>query len=197
MPRSRILSNTAVILSPLILGILLAASNFTLARENRRLSGLAHYYASLRHTPEGVVLPDLGGKDPEGRDLTISYNDVNRETLLLVFSPTCPHCRRNWPVWHDLARGAEGKRVVFVNVGGALPAGFAQLYSFDSAAVMAETSPESILKYSFLETPITIVVSPGGRSEKVSSGELGSADVAAFKKLLAQTDPGVHEASVR
>jgi thiol-disulfide isomerase/thioredoxin len=106
-------------LSPLILGILLAASNFTLARENRRLSGLAHYYASLRHTPEGVVLPDLGGKDPEGRDLTISYKDVNRDTLLLVFSPTCPHCRRNWPVWHDLARGAEGKRVVFVNVGGA------------------------------------------------------------------------------
>jgi hypothetical protein len=62
---------------------------------------------------------------------------------------------------------------------------------------MAQTSPESILKYSFLETPITIVVSPDGRSEKVSSGELGAADVAAFKKLLAQTDPGVHEASVR
>jgi thiol-disulfide isomerase/thioredoxin len=187
------------------LGILLAASNFTLARENRRLTGLAHYYASLRHTPEGVALPDLSGKDRDGRDLTISYKDVNQETLLLVFSPTCPHCKRNWPVWLDLARGAGGKRVVFVNVGGALPADFAQVYSFDSAAVMAETSPESILKYSFLETPITIAVSPDGRSEKVSSGELGPADVAAFKKLLARpaiegtsrADPGVHEKSVR
>ena len=197
MARSRILSNTAVILSPLILGILLAASNFTLARENRRLNGLAHYYASLRHTPEGVVLPDLHGRDPDGRDLTISYSNVNQDTLLLVFSPTCPHCKRNWPVWHDLARGAEGKRVVFVNVGGTLPADFAQLYSFDSATVIAQTSPESILKYSFLETPITVVVSPDGHSEKVSSGELGPADVAAFKKLLAQADPRVHETSVR
>jgi len=62
---------------------------------------------------------------------------------------------------------------------------------------MAQTSPETILKYSFLETPITALLSPGGRSEKVSSGELGPAEVAAFRQLLAQADPGVHEISVR
>jgi len=192
--RSRIITNTAVIVSPLILGILLAASNFTLARENRRLSGLAHYYASLRHTPEGAVLPELHGKDPDGRDLTISNKDVSQDTLLLVFSPTCPHCKRNWPVWLDLARGAVGQRVVFVNVGGPLPANFAQLYSFDHATVMAETSPETILRYSFLETPITVVMTPDGRSEKVLGGELGATDVAAIRKILttSQAEGGVH-----
>jgi thiol-disulfide isomerase/thioredoxin len=163
---------TFLVVPPLLLGVLLAASNWRLIRENRQLSDTARYYASLRHTPEGVSLPDLHGKDLEGHDLTISYQNVQQPTLLLVFSPTCPHCKRNWPEWLDLARNAKDKRVVFVNVGGPLPPNFSQLYSFDSGTVMAETSPETVLKYSFFEFPMTILISPNGRSEKVQVGEL-------------------------
>lgn len=184
MPLPRIFSNTAVMLPPLALGLLLAASNWRLAGENRRLNSQARYYASLRHTPEGVNLPELHGKDAEGRDLTISYRNVARQTLILVFSPTCPHCKRNWPVWLDLVRGAGAKRVVFVNTGGALPPDFSRVYNFGSAQVMAQTDPQSILNYSLLETPITIVVSPAGRSRKVYAGELAPSDVASLKKLL-------------
>jgi hypothetical protein len=174
----------ALIAPPLLLGILLAASNLLLVRENQRLSETARYYSSLRHTREGIQLPDLYGKGLDGRDVTISYQDGNQETLLFVFSPTCPHCKRNWPVWLDLAKGAVGKRVVFVNVGGALPPDFPRIYSFDSAAVVAEASPESILKYSLFEFPITILVSPDGHSEKVWVGELSSTEVAGIKTLL-------------
>jgi hypothetical protein len=181
--------STALILPPLILGLLLAASNWRLIRENKRLSDTASYYSSLRHTPTGVKLPDLHGKSLDGQDLTISYQGVEQQTLLLVFSPTCPHSKRNWPTWLDLARGADGKRVVFVNAGGALPADFSQSYSFDSATVIAEASPESILRYSLLEYPITILVSPDGHSEKVWSGELGSTEVSDIKKLLYRSTP--------
>ena len=165
---------TALILAPTILGTLLAFSNWRLIRENRRLGEQAQFYASLRHTPEGILLPGLHGKGLDGRDLTISYGNVNQETLLFVFSPTCPHCKRNWPVWLDLARQAAGKRVVFVNAGGPLPPHFGDIYSFDSRIVLADTSPESILRYSFFETPLTILVSPQGRCEKVWAGELGT-----------------------
>jgi thiol-disulfide isomerase/thioredoxin len=127
----------------------------------------------------------LHGKGLDGQELTISYKNVDRETLLLIFSPTCPHCKRNWPVWRDLAGEAAGRRVVFVNVGGELPPNFSQVYSFDSAAVVAETNPESVLKYSLFEFPMTILVSPDGHSEKVWVGELGSSDVVDIKKLLA------------
>jgi thiol-disulfide isomerase/thioredoxin len=177
----------ALIAPPLLLGVLLAASNLRLVRENRRLSDTAQYYASLRHTPAGIKLPDLFGKGLDGQDLTISYKDGNRETLLFVFSPTCPHCKRNWPVWLDLARGPEGKRVVFVNVGGQLPPKFSQSYSFDAAAVIAETSPDSILQYSLFEFPITMLVSADGHSEKVWVGELDSTEVTDIKKLLARS----------
>jgi hypothetical protein len=174
----------SLVLPPVLLGVLLAASNWRLVRENRRLSDTALYYSSLRHTPAGVKLPDLHGKGLDGQDLTISYKDGTQETLLFAFSPTCPHCKRNWPVWLDLIGGAQGKRVVFVNVGPALPPNFSRLYSFDSAAVIAETSPESIVQYSLLEFPITILMSPDGHSEKVWVGELGSAEVTDIKKSM-------------
>jgi hypothetical protein len=177
----------ALIAPPLLFGVLLAASNLRLIRENRRLSDTAHYYASLRHTPAGIKLPDLRGKGLDGQDLTISYKDANQETLFLVFSPTCPHCKRNWPVWLDLARGTAGKRVVFVNVGGPLPPRFSQSYRFDAAAVVAETSPDSILQYSLFEFPITMLVSADGHSEKVWVGELDSTEVMDIKKLLTRS----------
>lgn len=164
---------TLLVLPPLLLGALLAASNWRLSRENRQLSDTARYYASLRHTPEGADLPGLHGKDLDGRDLTIPFPESgNRETLLLVFSPICPHCKRNWPAWLDMVHSAKDKRVVFVNVGGPLPPNFSQLYSFESATVMAETSPETVLKYSLFEFPMTIRMSATGKSEKVQVGEL-------------------------
>ena len=165
--------NRALIVFPLVLGVLLALSNWRLIRENQRLSNTAKYYASLRHTPTGVALPDLRGKDLDGRDLTISYKDRTQDTLLLVFSPTCLHCKRVWPVWLSLVQEMGAQHVVFVNVGGPIPPGFSQFYSFDSAAVMAQTSPESVLKYSLFEFPITILMSPDGRSKKVWTGEIG------------------------
>jgi hypothetical protein len=179
---------TALIAAPAALGVLLAISNWRLVRENQRLSASAQFYSSLRHTPVGTVLPDLHGKDLSGQDLTIGYRNIDQKTLLLVFSPTCTHCKRNWPVWQDLVRGAGDTRVVFVNAGGPLPPGFSRVYSFDSAAVMAETSPQSILQYSLFETPITILLSAEGHSERVWTGELAAPQAAEIKGSLRATE---------
>jgi thiol-disulfide isomerase/thioredoxin len=173
-----------LVLPPLALGVLLAASNVWLVRENRQLSGTARYYASLRHTRPGVKLPDLHGKDLDGQNLTISYKEGDPETLLFVFSPTCPHCKRNWPVWLELAKAAQGRRVVFVNAGGPLPPKFSESYSFDSATVVAESSAESVIQYSLFEFPITTLMSPDGHPEKVWVGELGASEGADIKKFL-------------
>ena len=182
-PTSRKISTAAFVVPPLLLGTLLAVSNWRLVRENRRLDAEVHLYESLRHTQVGAVLPALHGKGLDGQDLTVSYADVSRRTLLMVFSPTCPHCKRNWPEWLDVARNAPDNRVVFANVGGPLPPNFSDLYSFDSAPVIAEASPESILQYSLLEFPLTILISPAGRVERVWVGELAPADVSDIKKL--------------
>ena len=51
---------------------------------------------------------------------------------------------------------------------------------------MAEASPESILHYSLFEFPLTILVSPDGRSEKVWVGEIGSTELADIEKTLSR-----------
>lgn len=168
------------VLAPLILGTLLAFSNWRLIRENRELSATAHYYASLRHTLAGVQVPAIHGKDLAGHDIDIAYRNGNRQTLLFVFSPTCPHCKRNWPAWLDLVKASPDKRVVFANVGGTLPPNFSEVYSFDSATVLASTSPETVLAYSLFEFPLTILISPTGRTESVKVGELSRDDVNSF-----------------
>lgn len=181
------ISKTALLMVvPLALGLALAVSNWRLVRENRRLSVAASYYASLRYTPTGVKLPNLYGKTIEGQSITISYNDLNRETLMFIFTPSCPHCKRNWPVWLDLAKRAAGKRIVFVNVGASLPSTFSKSYGFGSATVIVQTDPESILKYSFFEFPITLLLSPDGPSKKVWAGEIPSTEVATIEKLLSE-----------
>jgi hypothetical protein len=141
------------------------------------------------------MLPALHGKDPDGGDLTISYEHGKQNTLLLVFSPTCPHCKRVWPLWLDLVRGAKAERVVFVNVGAPLPANFSQVYGFDSAMIMAQASPKTILDYSFLEFPITILMSPEGRSEKVWTGEIAPSEVPGIMKLVKSGPDRAQEAA--
>jgi hypothetical protein len=134
----------------------------------------------------------LRGKDLNGRDITISYGAAGPETLLFVFSPTCPHCKRNWPAWLDLAKSAKGQRVVFANVGPPVPPDFANVYGFGSAEVMAQTDADSILKYSLFEFPITLLVSPDGRSEKVWVGELSGEDASTIKRILARDGAAAH-----
>jgi hypothetical protein len=51
---------------------------------------------------------------------------------------------------------------------------------------VAEASPESILHYSLFEFPLTILVSPDGRSEKVWVGEIGSTELADIEKTLSR-----------
>ena len=158
-----------------VLGVLLAASNFWLIRQNRRLQAQADFYAGLRHTPQGIQFPALNGQTLDGRDVSVDYQPGDPETLMFVFSPTCPHCKRNWQAWLDLAHQSHGRRVVFVNVGGKITPDFLKIYGFGESTVIAKADPASVLRYSFFETPLTLLISPEGKTEHVWTGELDAA----------------------
>jgi hypothetical protein len=128
----------------------------------------------------------LRGKALDGQDITISYSDTAKETLMLVFSPTCGYCRRNWPIWSQLTSEAKDKRIVYVNIGGTISSGFTQQNSFGSAMVVASTTPQSILEYNLRVTPITLYLSPRGRVERVWSGEMSNSDLTEARNLLAR-----------
>lgn len=169
---SRGVAYTASLAVVLVVGVLLSLTNVLLIRKNQSLRAEADYFRSLQHTQIGIKLPALRGKDREGRDFTVSYPEAGAPTLIFVFTPNCTFCRRSWSKWLELARTTKS-RVVFVNVGGPLNADFIRQQGFGNAIVVTSVEPESILKYGFYETPITLLVSPAGVSEKVWSGEIG------------------------
>jgi hypothetical protein len=161
-----------VVAIPVVLGLLLATSNWLVIRQNLRLRGEVDYYKSLRYTRVGAQLPSMRGRAVDGTDVSISYQPGGQQTLMFVFSPTCPHCKRNWPIWSQLERSTSGKRIVFVNIGGLLRPEFSQTHSFGNATVIAKPELESVIQYSLLETPITLLISPSGRCEGVWVGEI-------------------------
>lgn len=173
------------IISPVLaLGLLLAASNLWLVRQNGQLRMEAQYYRAFSEPRVGLNPPPLRGKGPDGKDVVVSYPSGGA-TLLLVFSPTCPHCKRNWPVWSRLTSLAKGCRVVYVNAGGKTGSAFRLQHDFGSATVVEHPAPQSILDYSLFQAPLTIYVSAKGRIERVWSGEISPPDAAAAEKVIA------------
>jgi hypothetical protein len=144
------------IVSPVLgLGLLLAASNLWLARQNGQLRAEAQYYKEFREPRVGLSPQPLRGQGPDGKDVVVSYPSGG-PTLLLVFSPTCPHCKRNWPVWSRLTSVAKGCRVVYVNAGGKTDSAFRLQHDFGSATLVEHPDPQSVLDYSLFQTPMTI-----------------------------------------
>lgn len=166
------------------LGLMLAASNMFTMRENQRLRNLIELQRGPLYPQVGTNLPELRGQDIYGRPITISFASSSADTLMLVFNPACVHCQRNWPNWSRLVSESAGAQVVFVNVGGALSAAFVQEHKLASATVVARPDRDSLVKYSLLETPITLRISPAGQVLGSWGGELGSSGVSEVKAAL-------------
>jgi len=154
------------------IGVLLAITNCKLLIENTALRELAETSEARLHTFPNQKVPPLQGKDLEHRDLNISFAGAGSDTLMFVFSPTCTHCEHTWSNWLDLAKGRATKRNVFVNIGGTLTPTFIAAHPTASGILVAQTEPESILRYNLLVTPITLLVTSDGRCKRVWSGEL-------------------------
>jgi hypothetical protein len=180
----RLLSPWRINTPVLGLGLLLAASNLWLVRQNGQLRMETQYYRAFREPRVGLKPPPLRGQGPDGKDVVVSYPSGSA-TLLLIFSPTCPHCTRNWPVWSRLTSLAKGCRVVYVNAGGAANAAFRLQHDFGAATLVEHSDPQSILDYSLFQAPLTIYVSAKGQIERVWVGEIGPPDAAAAEKVIA------------
>src|SRR5262245_44724984 len=65
-----------------------------------------------RDTITGRRLPELVGRDVEGRPLTIRYTDSHEPTVLLVLHPLCRWCQENMSLWRRLSTASRGYRFV-------------------------------------------------------------------------------------
>ena len=65
--------------------------------------------------PGDVVAP-VTATDLDGRPYQLDYKKDGRQRLLLFFSPNCPYCREQSPLWRDLLDKVDSKRFTVVGV---------------------------------------------------------------------------------
>ena len=94
----------------------LAVVVLLLVDENRRLERAAQ--ASRGEAVQaGDLLPALTVHDLEGNATELTFEGGDRESLLLVFTTSCPACKENLPHWRQLwDRHADRYRIVGVAI---------------------------------------------------------------------------------
>jgi peroxiredoxin len=112
----------------------------------------------------GASLPPLRAKDLNGLPVTLLYGDTDKPTVLYVFKPSCPWCKKNEDSIRSLVREA-GERYRFVALSLSSDGLKDYLHAYDSgiATVYTEVAEDTQTQYRLWSTPTTLVISPRGR----------------------------------
>src|SRR5688500_3375423 len=65
--------------------------------------------------PGDVVAP-VTATDLDGRPYQLDYKKDGRQHLLLFFSPNCPYCQQQSPLWRDLLDKVDSNRFTVIGV---------------------------------------------------------------------------------
>jgi hypothetical protein len=114
--------------------------------------------------------------DYRGQPTTIDYGNDHRGTLVLVFSPLCGWCAKNWPAWKDAIARIDTKRVnvVAVDLLGTLPPDCVARFKIDALRIVYMPDPATTKQYRLGTTPQTILIGADARVRRVWSGPLTS-----------------------
>jgi peroxiredoxin len=161
-----------------IAGIGLVVVSVILSIQNRSLKADAPDLTNIqegKHLSRYLAAATL---DSEFRPIRFSDSEAN-QTLLLTFSPSCPHCKANQPNWSIIAdelRHRGGWRVLWVSRD---PVDATRTYCEDnnipSAETFADPTHRTWVSLSLVEVPVAMVINQGGVIQKLWQGELNPA----------------------
>lgn len=127
----------------------------------------------------GDVVPAVTTTDLDGRSYQLAYNKDGRHRLLLFFSPNCPYCQQQSPLWRDLLDNIDSNR--FTVVGVVSDKENKQFVSShaDGAGYFKTKTPlpvvffddESLGTYKLTATPTTVLIDEDGKVEHAWVGK--------------------------
>lgn len=167
----------------LLLVIALVVMNAVLVLQNRDLKSLEGRSLVLR---PGKVVPALSGIDMNGQKVTFGYEQEQRKTVLLVFSPRCTYCTENMPNWRAITQNLDAKsfRVVAVASVSEGAREYAAAHGLTNVPVIAEPDPKNRVDYEMNMTPQTILIDAKGKVEKVWTGLIQEGDRGEIEQAL-------------
>lgn len=165
--------------------LVLLAANIALIRQNSQLKARLALPAPQLQATQGAQMPDLRGFDLAGKPVEVLYGKDPRKVLVLVYSPTCPFCDKNWPNWQAMIASLDRSavRTVAVDVTSTSTEAFLQQHQLAGLPVFQKVDPQAAVNYRFQLTPQTILVDSTGKVEKVWTGVLNDSNLTEIKQL--------------
>ena len=198
MPGVEKRSHSAASLLAAGLVIALCVVNVLLIKQNialrRRLTGRAKTIdATANSLRAGESLSGLIGTDLSGQQYKLEYKRDGLQHVLLFFSPNCPYCVQQAPMWRDMLNQIDSNRFSVVGVVDdkedkrAVSVHVEELgYSKTRTALpIVFLNDEALARYKLVATPTTLLMSDAGKVEHVWVGKWDDAkrnDVAASLK---------------
>ena len=142
--------------------------------------------------PGDVVAP-VTATDLDGRPYQLDYKKDGRQRLLLFFSPNCPYCRQQSPLWRDLLDKVDSNRFTVIGVVSDREDKRLVSAHADGAGYFKTKTPlplvffdsESLGSYKLSATPTTLLINEDGTVEHAWVGkwdETSAKEVAAALK---------------
>lgn len=166
----------ALILALSVCNVLLLTQNFRLRKQLSSAGGINGSANSLK--PGETVTP-FAGTDLNGRPYQVEYRKDRRRQLLLFFSPSCPYCIKQGPIWRDMLNRIDSTRFNVVGIVGdrenkqevlshAEGLGY---FKTRIALPIVSVGDETLARYKLTATPITLLIDDSGRVEHAWVGK--------------------------
>ena len=179
----------ALILTLVIFNILLLMQNLNL----RSQLNSGRIDASANALNPGELVKPITGTDLNGQLYQVQYSNDGRKQLLMFFSPSCPYCVAQGPIWRDVLNRVDSNRINVVGIVGdredklevAKHATVLGYFKTKIALPIVTVSNETLANYKLTATPTTLLIDSNGRVEHAWVGkwdETKTAEVTAALK---------------
>lgn len=134
---------------------------------------------------QAIQLPTLNAPmtpiavhDAQGAKRPLVFDPGSQhDHLLLVLSPDCPYCKKNWPMWEALINGVgAGVDATYFDVTGKFDKKVSSEYHIPSDRLIT-SSIDSAITARIIGTPTTILIARNGSVRHVWQGVLDTEQV--------------------
>jgi len=178
--------------------LVLCVVNFLLIKQNldlrkRLAAGGRTIDLTTNFLQPGDIVTPVTATDLDGRPYQLDYKKDGRQRLLLYFSPNCPYCRQQSPLWRDLLDKVDSQRFTVIGVASdredkrlvSAHADAAGYFKTKTPLPLVFFNSESLGSYKLTATPTTLLINEDGKVEHAWIGkwdETSAMEVAAALK---------------
>jgi peroxiredoxin len=160
-----------------IVNLLLIKQNLDLRQ--RLKAGARTIDLTTNFLQPGDIVTAVTATDLDGRPYQLDYKKDGRQRLLLFFSPNCPYCQQQSPLWRDLLDKVDSNRFTVVGIVSDREDKRSVSAYADGAGYFKTKTPlplvvfdsESLGNYKLTATPTTLLINEDGRVEHAWVGK--------------------------